>query len=150
MCIEKAKIRAMASGSTRNRLSIRTLILTGVVVDADPFLHWFDPKRLKYINFKDNCVDAGFYLSHCMKNVSILFPKKIREPILTGRRVNLCRELKLVRIKRGRKVEKIEYRDVENLREEIPRDAEEGENDRRSGENCTMEELAKAGLRAII
>ncbi|CBF82764.1 predicted protein [Aspergillus nidulans FGSC A4] len=128
MCIEKAKIRAMASGSTRNRLSIRTLILTGVVVDADPFLHWFDPKRLKCINFKDNCVDAGFYLSHCMKNVSVLYPKKIREPILTGRRVDLCRELKVVRIKGERKVKKIEYRDVETLR-----DAEEDEDDRRNG-----------------
>ncbi|KAL6235098.1 hypothetical protein BDW75DRAFT_251113 [Aspergillus navahoensis] len=115
MCIEKAKIRAMAAGRTRNRLSIRTLTLTGVVVDADPFLHWFDPKSLKCINFKDNCVDAGFYLSHCMTKVSVLFPRKIREPVLTGRRVDLCRELKVVRIEGGRKVGEIGYRGVESL-----------------------------------
>ncbi|KAL4736800.1 hypothetical protein BDV11DRAFT_172582 [Aspergillus similis] len=150
MCIEKAKIRAMASGSTRNRLSIRTLILTGVVVDADPFLHWFDPKRLKCINFKDNCVDAGFYLSHCMKKVSVLFPRKIREPILTGRRVDLCRELKVVRIEGGRKVGEIQNRGVEIFREEIPKDGEEVEDDRRSGENCKKEEIGRAGLRAVI
>ncbi|KAL4816029.1 hypothetical protein BDW67DRAFT_191192 [Aspergillus spinulosporus] len=150
MCIEKAKIRAMASGSTRNRLSIRTLILTGVVVDADPFLHWFDPKRLKCINFKDNCVDAGFYLSHCMKKVSILFPKKLREPILTGRRVDLCRELKVVRIKDRKKVGVIEYRGDEILREEILKDVEEDEDERRIGDNCKAEEFAKAGLRSVI
>ncbi|KAL4974142.1 hypothetical protein BDW66DRAFT_92385 [Aspergillus desertorum] len=122
MCIEKAKIRAMASGSTRNRLSIRTLILTGVVVDADPFLHWFDPKHLKCINFKDNCVDAGFYLSHCMKKVSVLFPRKTKEPVLMGRQVDLYRELKVVRIEEGRKVGEINYRGVESLREDIPKD----------------------------
>ncbi|KAL4982628.1 hypothetical protein BDW68DRAFT_182370 [Aspergillus falconensis] len=130
MCIEKAKIRAMAAGSTRNRLSIRTLILTGFVVDADPFLHWFDPKRLKRINFKDNCVDAGFYLSHCMMKVSVLFPRKIREPFLMGRRVDLCKELKVVRIEGGRKVGEIEYRVFESLREEIPKDVEEVDGNR--------------------
>ncbi|KAL4994858.1 hypothetical protein BDV10DRAFT_197190 [Aspergillus recurvatus] len=130
MCIEKAKIRAMAAGSTRNRLSIRILTLTGVVVDADPFLHWFDPKRLKCVNFKDNCVDAGFYLSHCMMKVSVLFPRKTREPVFEGRRVDLCRELKVVRLEGGRKVGEIEYRGVESLREEIPKNVEEVEGNR--------------------
>ncbi|RDW87144.1 uncharacterized protein DSM5745_03786 [Aspergillus mulundensis] len=121
MCLEKAKIRAMAIGSTRNRLSIRTLILTGVVVDADPFLHWFDPKRLKCINFKDNCVDAGFYLSHCMEKVSVLFPRQIKEPVIAARRVDLGRELKVIRIEGGKKVGEIPYRGLESLKQEIPR-----------------------------
>ncbi|KAL4919072.1 hypothetical protein BDW62DRAFT_210021 [Aspergillus aurantiobrunneus] len=119
MCLEKAKIRAMAMGNTRNRLSIRTLILTGVVVDADPFLHWFDPKRLKCINFKDNCVDAGFYLSHCMKKVSILFPRQIDEPVSTGRNVNPLAQLKVIQIKGGKKVGEIPFRGPQSL-EEIP------------------------------
>ncbi|CEL06621.1 hypothetical protein ASPCAL09793 [Aspergillus calidoustus] len=121
MCLEKAKIRAMAMGSTRNRLSIRTLVLTGVVVDADPFLHWFDPKRLKCINFKDYCVDAGFYLSHCMKKVSILFPRMIEEPVLRGRRVNPAAELKVIELKGGKKVGEIPYRGPQSLKENIPR-----------------------------
>ncbi|KAL4945285.1 hypothetical protein BDV06DRAFT_209535 [Aspergillus oleicola] len=106
--IEKSKIRAMAIGPTRNRLSIRTLILTGIVVDADPFLHWFDPKRLKCINFKDDCVDAGFYLAGCMGRVSVLFPRQIREgnwgEVKVGRMVDVAREVKVVRLEGGRKV----------------------------------------------
>ncbi|KAL3457926.1 hypothetical protein BJX64DRAFT_280254 [Aspergillus heterothallicus] len=125
MCLEKAKIRAMAMGSTRNRLSIRTLALTGVVVDADPFLHWFDPKRLKCINFKDNCVDAGFYLSHCMKKISILFPRRVEEPMLRGRRVNPLSELKVIELKGGKKVGEIPYRGPQSLKENIPRNRRE-------------------------
>ncbi|KAL2864322.1 uncharacterized protein BJX67DRAFT_383796 [Aspergillus lucknowensis] len=120
MCLEKAKIRAMAMGSTRNRLSIRTLVLTGVVVDADPFLHWFDPKRLKCIHFKDNCVDAGFYLSHCMKKVSILFPRQIEQPVVRGRSVNPLSELKVIQLKGGKKVGEIPYRGPQSLKENIP------------------------------
>ncbi|KAL4805301.1 hypothetical protein BDV18DRAFT_160962 [Aspergillus unguis] len=125
VCLEKAKIRAMAMGATRNRLSIRTLILTSVVVDADPFLHWFDPKRLKCINFKDNCVDAGFYLTHCMRKVSVLFPRQLREPVNTVeiRKVDPRRELKIIEIKGGRKIGEIPYRGKESLEEEIPRNA---------------------------
>ncbi|KAL4950615.1 hypothetical protein BDW69DRAFT_202007 [Aspergillus filifer] len=111
-CIEKSKIRAMAIGPTRNRLSIRTLILTGIVVDADPFLHWFDPKRLKCINFKDDCVDAGFYLAGCMGRVSVLFPRLIRDEgkkgggigVVVARKVDLRRELRVVELEKGRKV----------------------------------------------
>lgn len=123
LCLEKAKIRAMAMGDTRNRLSIRNLVLTGVVVDADPFIHWFDPKRLKCINFKDNCVDAGFYLAHCMRKVSVLFPKQLKEPVETfgTRRVEPLKELKVIELKGGKKVGEIPYRGKESLKEEIPR-----------------------------
>ncbi|KAI9376467.1 hypothetical protein BJX61DRAFT_366380 [Aspergillus egyptiacus] len=124
MCLEKAKIRAMAMGSTRHKLSIRTLVLTGVVVDADPFLHWFDPKRLKRIHFKDNCVDSGFYLPHCMKKVSILFPRVIDEPVAIGRLVDPLKELKVIELKGGKKVGEIPFRGPQSLKENIPLDIE--------------------------
>ncbi|GAB1211325.1 hypothetical protein ATERTT37_000438 [Aspergillus terreus] len=111
LAIEKAKVRAMAlGGRTRNRLSIRTLTLTGFVVDADAFLHWFDPARLRCIHFRNDCVDAGFYLSLPMKKVSILFPREIEEKFVAGRRVDLVSELKVVRLLNGKKVEEIPYR----------------------------------------
>jgi hypothetical protein len=128
----------MAIGSTRNRLSIRTLILTGVVIDADPFLHWFDPDRLKCINFKDNCVDAGFWLSHCMRKVSVLFPKVIEEDAIVGRQVDLkSGGLKVIRIEGGKKVGEIWYRGKESLEEEIPRNAilERENNGEKDGKN---------------
>ncbi|KKK21639.1 hypothetical protein ARAM_005243 [Aspergillus rambellii] len=118
MCMEKAKICALAVGRTRQRLSIRTLTLTGFVVDADPFLHWFDPKRLKCIDFKDNCVDAGFYLCLPMKKVKILFPKQIREAVSTARVVDLFSELKVVELKGGKKVAESPFRGWEGLRGE--------------------------------
>ncbi|KAL4869604.1 hypothetical protein BDV12DRAFT_196233 [Aspergillus spectabilis] len=144
MCLEKAKIRAMAIGSTRNRLSIRILILTGVVVDADPFLHWFDPDRLKCINFKDNCVDAGFWLSHCMRKVSVLFPKVIDKDAIVGRRADLkSGGLKVIRVEGGKKVGEILYRGKGSLEEEIPRNIVirerrtkgENENGKKDGKN---------------
>ncbi|KAL4882391.1 hypothetical protein BJY04DRAFT_217306 [Aspergillus karnatakaensis] len=142
-CLEKAKIRAMSLGSTRNRLSIRTLILTSVVVDADPFLHWFDPNRLKCIHFKDNCVDAGFWLSHCMRKVSVLFPKSVDnksgEKECVAREVRLRSfnggagrgELKVVRIEGGVKVGEVAYRGKESLVGEIPRNVGVGAQEKR-------------------
>lgn len=96
-------------GRTRNRLTIRTLSLSGFVVDADPFLHWFDPTRLKCINFKNDCVDAGFYLSMPMKKVAILFPREVEQRLVIGRRVDLWSELKVVQLVGGRKVWEEKY-----------------------------------------
>ncbi|RAK77067.1 uncharacterized protein BO72DRAFT_110213 [Aspergillus fijiensis CBS 313.89] len=109
IALEKAKICAMVQGPTRNRLSIRTLTLTGFVVDADPFLLWFDATRLKCLHFKDYCVDAGFYLCEAMHRVSVLYPQLLlvdeegREAVV-ARRVNLRKELKVVQLRGGRKV----------------------------------------------
>lgn len=136
ICLEKAKIRAMAMGSTQNRLSIRTLVLSGVVVDADPFLHWFDPNRLKCINFKENCVDAGFWLSHCMKKVSVLFPRQIDEPTVIGCRVNSLAELKVVELKCGKKIGEIPYRGPKSLEEDIPRNVGGQTNSIKGDENA--------------
>ncbi|KAA8645373.1 hypothetical protein EYZ11_000445 [Aspergillus tanneri] len=118
--MEKAKICAMAIGRTRQRLSIRTLTLTGFVVDGDPFLHWFDTKRFKCINFKDYCVDAGFYLSLPMKKVSVIYPREVQEKPLVGRKANLLSELKVVELRSGKKVGEIPYRGPESLKQEIP------------------------------
>ncbi|KAL2816284.1 hypothetical protein BJX63DRAFT_142735 [Aspergillus granulosus] len=126
MCLEKAKICGRAMGSTRNRLSIRAHALAGVVVDADPFLHWFGPKRPKCINFKDNSINAGFYLSDCMKKVSILCPRRAEEPMLRGRRVYPLSELKVIELKGGKKVGEIPYRGPRSLKENIPRNVDVG------------------------
>ncbi|PLB51584.1 hypothetical protein P170DRAFT_376142, partial [Aspergillus steynii IBT 23096] len=114
--MEKAKICALAIGRCRQRLSIKTLKLTGFVVDADPFLHWFDPKRLKSIHFVDFCVDAGFYLSAPMAKVSVVFPREIHEAALAGRMTSMYGDLKVVRLEGGKKVGEIRYRGPESLK----------------------------------
>ncbi|KAL4792258.1 hypothetical protein BDV19DRAFT_392259 [Aspergillus venezuelensis] len=153
-CIEKSKIRAMAIGPTRNRLSIRTLILTGIVVDADPFLHWFDPKRLKCVNFKDDCVDAGFYLAGCMGRVSVLFPRLIRNEseekkgIIVGRKVDLRRELRVVKLEKGRKVGEDRVRGREDGSERIALgDVRLGcKGDKNGARICESELVSKGGV----
>lgn len=117
--IEKAKVCAMATGRTLNRLSIKTLTLNGFIVDADPFLLWFDPKRLRCINFQNNCVDSGFYLSVPMKRVNVRFPLDINEKALTVRRVDVQKELKVVQLKGGKKIGEVPYRGRETLEEDI-------------------------------
>ncbi|EYE94994.1 uncharacterized protein EURHEDRAFT_538313 [Aspergillus ruber CBS 135680] len=112
--IEKAKVRAMATGRTLNRISIKTLTLNGFVVDADPILLWFDPKMLRCINFRDNCVDAGFYLCRPMRKVEVKFPTEIEEKAVTVRKVDVRKELKIVELRGGKKVsEKTEHPDTE-------------------------------------
>lgn len=77
-CIEKAKVLAAAMGPTRQLLSIKFLTLSGFVVDADPFVQWFDPAALRRIHFKGQCVDAGFWLPETMRKVTV------RSPMTTG------------------------------------------------------------------
>lgn len=84
-CIEKAKIRAMAMGRTSRRLSIRKITLSGFVVDADPFIQWFDPEKLRCIHFKGRCIDAGLWLPLSMKKVSVHFARNIDlQPVPIG------------------------------------------------------------------
>ncbi|KAK1144972.1 hypothetical protein N8T08_004687 [Aspergillus melleus] len=127
--LEKAKICALAIGRCRQRLSIKTLRLTGFVVDADPFLHWFDPKRLKTIEFKDYCVDAGFYLSVPMAKVSVLCPREVHNDtaVIAGRAVSMYSDLKVIRFEGGKKVGEIPYRGPDSLKAEIPRNLVPGE-----------------------
>lgn len=117
MVIEKAKVRAMSVGRTRQKLSIRTLTLFGFIVDADPFLHWFDTKRLQRIHFKDYCVDAGFWLSKPMKKVEVDFPRQMQEKVSTARRVDLSSELKVIELKGGKKISEKKYTGPESLSE---------------------------------
>ncbi|KAJ5096414.1 hypothetical protein NUU61_005770 [Penicillium alfredii] len=116
--IEKAKIRALAMGRTPKRLGIKTLVLTGFVVDADPFLHWFDPHKLRSIHFKGHCIDAGFWLAHSMRQVTVRHPKAIDlEAVPTGiLSLNLWKDLKVVGLKGGKKVEEVTLGEVEKCR----------------------------------
>jgi hypothetical protein len=106
----------MAMGRTLNRLSIKTLTLTGFVVDADPFIHWFDPKHLKCINFKDYCVDAGFYLPWPMRKVAIRYPRDVSKETVPVRRVEPLRDLKVIELKGGKKVGEMPFRGFESLK----------------------------------
>lgn len=101
--IEKAKILAMATGRTSKRLSIRHLTLSGFVVDADPFLNWFDAEKLESIKFKGQCIDAGLWLPQSMENVTVRFPRKIElEPVAVGMvSVDVQKELKVVNMQDG-------------------------------------------------
>ncbi|GAB1198600.1 hypothetical protein APSETT444_007926 [Aspergillus pseudonomiae] len=74
LVIQKAKVAGMGLGRPRTRLSIRTLALSGFVVDADPFLQWFDCGKLKCVRFGDGCVDAGFWLGDDMGGVTVVWP----------------------------------------------------------------------------
>ncbi|GAQ05513.1 hypothetical protein ALT_2834 [Aspergillus lentulus] len=115
--IEKAKVRAMVMGRTLNRLSIKTLTLTGFVVDADPFIHWFDPKHLKCINFKDFCVDAGFYVPWPMRKVAIHYPRDVSTEPVPARWIDPLRELKVIELKGGKKVGEMPFRGSESLKQ---------------------------------
>jgi hypothetical protein len=101
--IEKAKILAMALGRTSKRLSIKHLTLSGFVVDADPFLVWFDAEKLQSIKFKGQCVDAGFWLPRSMENVIVRYPRKSElEPVAVRMiSVDVQKELKVVDIQDG-------------------------------------------------
>lgn len=102
-CIEKAKILAFTMGRTSKYLSIKYLTLSGFVVDADPFVHWFDPEKLQSIKFKGQCLDAGFWLPESMKNVILRYPRKIElEPVVVGMvSVDAQKELKVMDVQNG-------------------------------------------------
>lgn len=115
--IEQAKLHAMTQGPILSHLTVRRLTLTGFVVDADPFLLWFDPARLQRINFRDHCVDAGFYLPASMKGkVTVVYPRLTQENavVIPGRRVELKNELKIIELRGGKKVSEKPYRMKQN------------------------------------
>jgi hypothetical protein len=102
-CIEKAKILAMTMGRTSQCLSIKHLTMSGFVVDADPFVQWFDPLKLQSIKFKGQCFDAGLWLPESMKSITVRYPRKVElEPVGVGMTsVDLRKELKVVDIQDG-------------------------------------------------
>ena len=105
-----AKTKAAMLGPTRNRLSITKLSLTGFVVDADPFELWFDHRRLRLLHFRNDCVDAGFYLPPEMHHVEIKFPLNIKEEAMWAYRFSPKEDLRLIEMKRGAKIAEWDYR----------------------------------------
>ncbi len=59
--IAMAKLEAAPRGGRLRYLPVVKLALSGFVVDAGS-MKWFDPLRLRQIEFKHNCIDAGFAL----------------------------------------------------------------------------------------
>ena len=98
---------------TSHRLTIKTLTLSGFVVDADPFLQWFDPQRLRSIYFKGECIDAGFWLPPAMQRVTVRCPRNIDlEPMPVGiLALNLPRDVSVVELKQGKKVHEVVFGD---------------------------------------
>ncbi|PYH91240.1 hypothetical protein BO71DRAFT_460449 [Aspergillus ellipticus CBS 707.79] len=95
--IEAAKVRAMAMGATLHWLSIQKLTLSGFVVDADPFLQWFDHNRLQTLYFKNYCVDSGLWFPPQMRDVLVQIPQSFKKvDAIAARRVSLRSELKVV------------------------------------------------------
>lgn len=109
--IESSRLLARMMGPTNSRLSIVVIRLAGFVVDGDPFDLWFEPHRLRRIQFKHNCVDAGFYLGEFMKDtVEVIFPKKaVPNTAQIGRVVDLAKELKVIELRKGRKISEAPY-----------------------------------------
>lgn len=70
-------------------------------MDADPFLQWFDPQRLRSIHFKDECIDAGFWLPPDMQKVTARCPRKMDlEDVPVGiLTLNLQKDLKVIELK---------------------------------------------------
>ena len=65
-----------SQGINLRYLPIVKLVLAGFVVDAGPFFRWFNPMRLRHVDFKHGCVDAGFALPSHMDNlVTVSWPE---------------------------------------------------------------------------
>ncbi|KAI9870365.1 MAG: hypothetical protein M1830_004337, partial [Pleopsidium flavum] len=75
LAIMNARKEAESKGSVNEKLSVTILRLTGFVVDADPFKGWFDPNKLREVDFANDCIDAGFGLSaEMLRKVKITCP----------------------------------------------------------------------------
>ena len=97
--IEKAKIRAgIMQELSSPLLPIKRLTLSGFVVDAGPFLQWFDPQKLRSIYFKGHCVDSGFWVPSPMQQVSLRVAKDIDlKPMVVGLlKIDVKRDVKVV------------------------------------------------------
>ncbi|KAF3480603.1 uncharacterized protein GIQ15_05950 [Arthroderma uncinatum] len=96
--IAEARARASEMGCVPDRLPVVQISLNGFVVDADPFFQWFNPHRLRVINFKNDCVDAGFALPRSMsERVVVSWPNNVAEYAMRVRHVKPG-EVKLINI----------------------------------------------------
>ncbi|KIV95385.1 hypothetical protein PV10_03049 [Exophiala mesophila] len=74
-------------------LPIRNLTLQNFALDAGPFYKWFDPKKLREINLRGDCLDTGFFLPDDMK-----FKVKVTGPSANPARLIAPGEVKIVDI----------------------------------------------------
>lgn len=107
-CMEKAKILAAVMGPIHKLLPIKFLTLSGFVIDADPFVQWFDPSKLRRIHFKGQCVDAGFWLPDTMQDVTVRSPMTMgAEAVPVGIfKLDLKKGLKEIEVRGGKVVKK--------------------------------------------
>lgn len=71
-------------------LPIRHLTLHNFVVDAGPFFKWFDPKKLREITLRGDCIDAGFSLPDDMKlKVKVTAPSSSPARLITSGQVSI-------------------------------------------------------------
>lgn len=90
-----------SQGVNLRYLPIVKLVLAGFVVDAGPFFRWFNPMRLRQIEFKYGCIDAGFALpSHMTNLVTVTWPGKLpwKTQMVAVSRIRQ-QDIKTVRIK---------------------------------------------------
>ena len=90
--IALAKLETSLMSARLQYLPVVRLVLSGFVVDAGPFFQWFDMKRLRQVDFKYNCVDAGFSLPASLTNMV-----KVKRP---DAELRGCTMIKVTRVAR--------------------------------------------------
>lgn len=115
LAIGLAQKRAKREGLVGDKLSIATLNLTSFVVDADPFVKWFDSAKLKDINFNGFCVDAGFSLpQEMLGQVTVSIPNGALPRVVLAKKCQTG-SAKLITIRKGKNVATNEASRAENL-----------------------------------
>jgi hypothetical protein len=73
--IASARRRVSSQAVNLRYLPVVKLVLAGFVVDAGPFFRWFNPLKLRSVDFSYGCVDAGFALPfHMSELVTVSWP----------------------------------------------------------------------------
>lgn len=102
LAIGLAQKRAKKQGLVGDKLSIATLNLTSFVVDADPFVKWFESGKLRNVNFNGFCVDAGFSLpQEMLHQVTVSIPNGALPRVVTAKKYQTG-SAKLITIGEGR------------------------------------------------
>lgn len=116
LAIGLAQRRAKKQGPVNDKLSIATLNLTSFVVDADPFVKWFDGRKLRGVNFDGFCIDAGLALPlEMLDHVNVSIPSGAIPRVVTAKRYG-AGSVKLVTIRMRRKVASNQEGGAENAK----------------------------------
>ena len=119
-------------------LSIVKLSLSGFVVDAEPIFKWFNPRRLRAIEFKRDCVDAGFALPAFMEGkVAITWPRGEKEWIADRRKIWSPEEVIMVELKNKKRVR--QWQGLSTARQHLLMEAQANE-----AKEAVAEQKAKA------